>query len=343
MELTKYDAACRALAEARSVDEVKDIRDKAVAIEIYARQANNKDLEANAFEIRKRAERRLGEVMAEMPRAGVGGREGCSENPLPTLPEMGIGKNLAHRARTTAAMPSPDFEKLVANGRDEVLKSVERAVVSKEKRKEKHQEIAARAVAAIASKGPFPVIYADPPWKWGHFGQQDYENEQGKGRTPDQHYPTLTHEEILAFSVDGLSVAELAHTDAALFLWCTSSNLPRASEVMYQWGFQFKSSAAWVKISDGRLQTGTGLVFRNSHEILLYGTRGKMPGPQWQPPSVFLAPRGRHSAKPAIVRQAIEKMYPDFDARSRLELFAREQNDGWTAYGLETAIDIAAE
>jgi N6-adenosine-specific RNA methylase IME4 len=124
--------------------------------------------------------------------------------------------------------------------------------------------------------GPFPLIYADPPWRFAIY------SEKGLERTPDQHYETLTDEQIMTFTIGDKSISETAHRDAALLMWCTSSNLHRALAVMEAWGFEFKTSAVWDK-----MVPGLGLVFRNQHELLLYGTRGKMPGPQYQPVSVF--------------------------------------------------------
>lgn len=130
--------------------------------------------------------------------------------------------------------------------------------------------------------------------------------------------------------MSGESLSDIAHKDAALFLWCTSANIKLAIEVMESWGFEYKAHAVWVKD-----KLGLGFVFRNKHELLLYGTRGNMPAPQWQPPSVFQYPRCEHSAKPPEIRKIIERMYPDFSARNRLELFARDKAESWTSYGFE--------
>jgi hypothetical protein len=72
------------LAEARTVDEVKDIHDKAVAMAAYARQAKNRELEAEAIEIRMRATRRLDQLrQAQKETVGLsagarGSREGSA-------------------------------------------------------------------------------------------------------------------------------------------------------------------------------------------------------------------------------------------------------------------------
>src|SRR5262249_1672646 len=109
-QLAKYDAACRAVAECKSVDEAKDIHDKPVAMAVYGRQAKNKTLEADAKAIRMRATRKLDELRRAQKETvglnrGVKGSEitGLKKNPVmddrPTLASQGIDKNLAHKGR----------------------------------------------------------------------------------------------------------------------------------------------------------------------------------------------------------------------------------------------------
>jgi hypothetical protein len=84
--------------------------------------------------------------------------------------------------------------------------------------------------------------------------------------------------------------------------------LPQALYVMEAWGFEFKSSFVWVKP-----RVGTGYWNRNRHELLLLGTRGKVPCPapgmQWD--SVIEAASGRqHSEKPEAAYELIE-LFPE--------------------------------
>ena len=89
IELVRYDAACRAVAEAKSIDEAKDIHDEALKLKAYARQAKNRDLLADVTDIQMRAEIRVGELMeAQRQTEGLakGGQPyqstGLSQNPV---------------------------------------------------------------------------------------------------------------------------------------------------------------------------------------------------------------------------------------------------------------------
>lgn len=121
--LVRYDAMCRAIDAAYEVDEVKEIRDKALAFETYARQAKNTEAERRACEIRLRAERKAGELLREMEKAkGARGNPGGRGAPVvrshgetaQTLSNLGISKTQSSRWQQLAAIPEDVFEAALA-------------------------------------------------------------------------------------------------------------------------------------------------------------------------------------------------------------------------------------
>jgi N6-adenosine-specific RNA methylase IME4 len=162
----------------------------------------------------------------------------------------------------------------------------------------------------------YPVIYADPPWR--------YEQARTDTRAMETHYDTMALEDICA-----LEVSELAHEHAVLFLWTTSPKLAESIEVIPRWGFDYRTCMIWDK-----QQIGMGNYVRQQHELLLIAARGNLPIPKPAnlSASIVCAKRGKHSEKPQEFRDIIEAMYPEYP---RIELFARTAVPGWDRWGNE--------
>lgn len=170
----------------------------------------------------------------------------------------------------------------------------------------------------------FRTILADPPWR--------FENRTGK-MAPEHkrlnRYGTLTLEEIMSLPVEN-HAAETAH----LYLWVPNALLPEGLQVLAAWGFQYKSNIIWHKIRkdggpDGR---GVGFYFRNTTEILLFGTRGKNArtlAPARSQVNIICSRKREHSRKPDEQYNLIESCSPG----KYLEIFARGSRGGWTTWG----------
>lgn len=170
----------------------------------------------------------------------------------------------------------------------------------------------------------YPVIYADPPWTFKTY------SAKGEGKSPSQHYKTLSIEEICAFPVK-----EIAADDAVLFMWVYQPLLPEAFKVMEAWGFRYVSIGfVWRKLTKhGKEHMSTGYYTRAGMEMVLIGRRGKPPRPKNRGVRQVFSDKVReHSRKPDCVYEKIEAMYDG----PYLELFARAgYRTGWTKLGDE--------
>ena len=160
----------------------------------------------------------------------------------------------------------------------------------------------------------YRTIVADPPWHYP-FGHPAREHKKHP-------YPTLTIGELCE-----LPVSDWADQSAHLYLWTTNEHLRFAFQVLGAWGFTFKNVLVWCKPG-----LGMGGTFRNSHEIVLLGERGRCDLKRRNQGTWFALPNPReNSAKPDGFLDLVESV----SHGPYLELFARRQRLGWDTWGDE--------
>ena len=175
---------------------------------------------------------------------------------------------------------------------------------------------------------PFPnkkydIIYADPAWYFKSY------SSKGERRNATQHYDCMSINDIC-----NLPVGNISKNDCVLFIWVIDPMLPQAFEVIKAWGFKYKTVAfTWVKEnkSEGYF-TGLGYWTRANPEMCLLATKGKPKRISKSVRQLVMDKRREHSRKPDRIRNDIVELCGDLP---RIELFARQQVDGWDNWGNE--------
>lgn len=167
----------------------------------------------------------------------------------------------------------------------------------------------------VLPEGKFSVIVCDPPWKY--FNRSEDETHRGRCK-----YPTMTVEEI-----EALDVPALAADDCILWLWTTNAFMHEAHEIVALWGFEVKTILTWAKHKMG---VGHWLRGKTEHALLCVSGSPKV---NLTNQTTLLEGRAReHSRKPEEFYEMVESLC----IGKKIELFARTERDGWTAYGNET-------
>lgn len=145
----RYEAMVNAIAACHRVDEVKELHNKARALEIYAAQAKNTDAERKACEIRIRAEHRTGELLKELARATPQQRaekanvslgrlcNADTNDPSPyaaALEQTGISRRTAHRYQALAEVPMAVLEESFKDPSKPTTTSILRSVEQKQQK-----------------------------------------------------------------------------------------------------------------------------------------------------------------------------------------------------------------
>lgn len=169
----------------------------------------------------------------------------------------------------------------------------------------------------------YNIIYADPPW--------NYKDKVSCGRRG----ACFKYNTMQLSDIENIPVKNISDENCVLFMWVTMPQLPASFGLIKSWGFKYKTCAfCWIKQNKKKdtLFMGMGNWTRANAELCLIATKGKPKRRSAKIHSVIISKIREHSRKPDEVRDLIVQLCGDLP---RIELFARQQVDGWDCWGNE--------
>lgn len=176
----------------------------------------------------------------------------------------------------------------------------------------------------MTSDKSYDLIYADPPWKQSRGGKKAVRASSSGMALP---YSTTSIEEIEQLLKQ---FTEKQPDNAIMFMWTIDKYLHESEQMAKRLGYKLHARMVWNKV------TGIPAAFtiRYGHEYLLYLYKGKLTpvakDERGKIHSVFTEQVKRHSQKPDIAYEIIERLYPNL---TKIELFARRKRPGWDVWG----------
>lgn len=121
MDIVPLDVQARQLAAYRTVAEVKVVRDRAETLRAHAKRAGlSLEMQNHYGELKLHAERRCGELLAELAARGerAVAQDGGEPGNKPLLGDLGVTKMQSSRWQLEASVPAADFAAYVAETRE---------------------------------------------------------------------------------------------------------------------------------------------------------------------------------------------------------------------------------
>ena len=213
-DLVYLGQAQNALAQITRVEDVKEVRDRAEALRVYARRSKEGiELQNQAAEVKLRAERRGGELLKEMKAQGARVNHGGDRKSkyrddtlmdAPTLEDLGLTRVDASRWQHLADLPAETFERQIVDARRERYELTTKAMMDLYKQIRQADQRAARAKVYAARAERF----AD-----GAFNSGTVEIYNADARQMSAHIPTQSVDLVFTSPPYNQDIAYHVHDD----------------------------------------------------------------------------------------------------------------------------------